>query len=315
VSVSGSHPLSRNRYFRPVLLLVLAICLGAVAWAEPGTGEGEGEAVAPSSRTPAVDASSRFIGASDPERRPIAPYGAPRASTPSDDPRTLAGTVAVRLGLVLALVVACAVAWRRLQAAMPQPAMEESDGVQLLGTVALAPQRMVHLVSVGSHRLLLGSSPQQVSLLAHLEGGAGPPVAAVRGVRFAGRGESGGSSDAEQQAHALTAHRAPRTAHASGASEEPFENLVAWVRAIDLREGDREEGELALGPDAPPIGVPQPQSATPPARRGRWLVESARGSHYEVATESQPVGNGDVEPGPRSLFRVLPGAGPEGRDG
>jgi len=342
VNASGTHPLADHRIRRICVLCVVLASICLAARAEPGDEEDR----SPTATSPAASQSASIATASppaaaaDPESRPIAAYGAgerpidPRVSARSEDPLSMAGSVAVRLALVLALVVACAVAWRRLQSAMPQPAAGGPEGLQILGTASLAPQRSIHLVSVGSHRLLIGSSPQQVSLLAHLEGGT-----AVRGAQCDVRGEDGvevalvaAQGDAarpytaDRPTNTCTAHRAPRIprparersehriAHGNEATddEERFEDLVAWVRAIDLREQEIEETEPALAAAA---GAPD---AEPAAGGRRWLVESARGSRYEVATETEMprTGNGASRAvGAKSLFRVVPGADPEGRDG
>jgi flagellar biogenesis protein FliO len=108
----------------------------------------------------------------DPESRPLEEYQPPGATTSRSDTGGLVVDVFGKLAVVVVLILACAAGWRKLQAAAGQRVSESAQAVQLTSTVALAPQRFLHLVTVGQQRLLLASSPQQVCLIAHLDSGA-----------------------------------------------------------------------------------------------------------------------------------------------
>lgn len=276
------------------------------------------EAGSPSAQTETTEPGGNPRAATDPEARPVPAYGGPSVASrggavgagkvvnasPDDNPVALAGRIAMRLVLVLALVAACAVAWKRFQGASPLAPAAAGEGVHVLGTVTLAPQRCVHLVSVGGHRLLLGSSPQQVSLLARLD--SAPVQEDEKApVRSSEAPRAALAAAAPARAAVAPATAAPRKRRpAAEPGEERFEDLVAWVRAIDVREDGLNETEPALAE------APAPAASAPPGGR-RWLVESARGSRYEVATKSSAPSYEDLvaeAPAERSLFRVLPGA-------
>jgi flagellar biogenesis protein FliO len=104
----------------------------------------------------------------DPESQPLAAYQSPRSAQPPDDATGLAVNVAGKLVVVVALMFACAAAWKKMRGFPLHGVSQAAQPVQVLNTVVLAPQRFLHLVSVGNQRLLLASSPQQISLVATL---------------------------------------------------------------------------------------------------------------------------------------------------
>lgn len=111
-------------------------------------------------------------GADDPESLPVAAYQRSLPAAPAADPGGLAISVVGKTGLVVALMLVCAAGWKRLRGAAPLGGLAPAQAVQVTSTVPLGPQRFLHLVTVGRQQLLVGSSPQNVALIAVLEGGS-----------------------------------------------------------------------------------------------------------------------------------------------
>jgi flagellar biogenesis protein FliO len=108
----------------------------------------------------------------DPESLPVEAYRAPQAAEKGSSGNLFTGMVG-NLALVVALIFGCAAGWKKLQG-MPAlqgmqkaaPAAEVLEGVE---TFSLGPQRQLHVVRICGHRLLLGSTPQSVTLIADLD--------------------------------------------------------------------------------------------------------------------------------------------------
>ncbi|HOJ21728.1 MAG TPA: flagellar biosynthetic protein FliO [Armatimonadota bacterium] len=80
--------------------------------------------------------------------------------------------VALKLGVVLALAYVCLSLLKRF---MPGAAATDSDAdVGIRRTIVLGAGRTIHLLDVEGHRLLIGCTPQQISLLADLTGAVAP---------------------------------------------------------------------------------------------------------------------------------------------
>jgi flagellar biogenesis protein FliO len=169
------------------------------------------------------EAASRKTSADDPESQPLPSAQKAPASPPVEDTGSLALDVLVKLGLVVALMLAGAAAWKRLRGATPAQGVLAGQALQVTSTASLGPQRFLHLVTVGRHQLLVGSSPQTVCLIAVLEGGA-----------------SGGMSAAASPAAVQAQGAAVEIEHETAAVPEPadrFEELVLQMR-------EREAGRL-----------------------------------------------------------------------
>lgn len=120
----------------------------------------------------------------DIESRPITDLSSHESAVKSarqESPGTMIWNVLTNLVLVLALAGACGMAWKRLKGGNPVVAAAPAEGIRVCSTVALAPQRFLHLVTVGDRRLLIGSSSQQVSLIADLQTPTREPESAVVG--------------------------------------------------------------------------------------------------------------------------------------
>lgn len=99
-----------------------------------------------------------------------------RLRKPATDPADLLGNLLGKLSLVLLLIGGCALAWKKgtglrgktggARPAAPPPAVP-----CVTNTLTLAPQRFLHVVTVGTRQLLVSSTPQQVALVAELSEG------------------------------------------------------------------------------------------------------------------------------------------------
>jgi flagellar biogenesis protein FliO len=120
----------------------------------------------------------------DIEKRPLS-----EASVDAQDPkmpgrtsiRNVIWNVASNLLLVLALVGASLAAWKKVRSGLPSSPAQANESIKVGSTVALAPQRYLHLVTIGDRRLLVGSSAQQVTLIADLAAPAGSLVSEPAG--------------------------------------------------------------------------------------------------------------------------------------
>jgi flagellar biogenesis protein FliO len=156
------------------LLLSVLLFVGASALATP-TGDETGAAK--------VTLSGSGTGSADPEARPVARYRAPRTKekglrSPARDasPGQLAIDVFGKLAVVVALIFVCGAVWRRLHVPAAGAPRAQTDLIQVTQTATLAPQRFLHVVAIGEHRLLLASCPQQISLITRLDGPVGPRI-------------------------------------------------------------------------------------------------------------------------------------------
>jgi flagellar biogenesis protein FliO len=95
--------------------------------------------------------------------------------------------VALKLGVVLALAYVCLSLLRRFVPGGTANAPSADVGIRR--TIVLGAGRTIHLLEVEGHHLLIGSTPQQISLLADLTGSV-PPEEEVEGVLDARGGDA-----------------------------------------------------------------------------------------------------------------------------
>ena len=79
---------------------------------------------------------------------------------------TLMLGITLKLAAVVALIFVAALIWRRLQRMTPRPSAASDGRLQVLETTALGANRHLSLVAAGGRRLLIGATPNQISLLA-----------------------------------------------------------------------------------------------------------------------------------------------------
>ena len=91
----------------------------------------------------------------------------PAGGSPSQSPGTMAGMLVglgLKLGLVITLAYLCALAVRKV--AQRRGAVRIGRGVlRVVESAALAPNRGLHIVAVGNRAFLVGSTPEQFSVL------------------------------------------------------------------------------------------------------------------------------------------------------
>jgi flagellar biosynthetic protein FliO len=175
-------------------------------------------------------------GVEDPEARPLPHYRKPGPqAVAEEDSGSLVMNVAGKLALVLALILACAAAWKRFQGGLPAIGQAPSQPVRVTGTVPLGPQRFLHLISIGGRQLLLGSTPQSICLIGALDENAS--LIGVPGIdslpparRAASPGEDGALSDEDISLGGST-------------PEERFEELLLRLR--DLEAGPEHEARTS----------------------------------------------------------------------
>jgi flagellar biogenesis protein FliO len=175
-------------------------------------------------------------GMDDPEARPLAHYRKPGPQAAAEEsPGSLVMNVAGKLALVLALILACAAAWKRFQSGLPAIGQTPSQPVRVTSTVPLGPQRFLHLISISGRQLLVASTPQSISLLAALDESASllgvPGIDSLPPARWtASPGEDGALSDEDISLGASS-------------PEERFEELLLRLR--DLEAGPEHEARAS----------------------------------------------------------------------
>lgn len=122
--------------------------------------------------------------------------------------------VALKLGVVLALAYACLAILRRFVPGAAAAVPGADMGIRR--TIALGPGRSVHLLEVEGHRILIGSTPHQLSLLADLTDPAMPRDEG-EGALDAAPGAKGGFEE-QLELLARRAEGAPERALASPAA-------------------------------------------------------------------------------------------------
>lgn len=240
----------------------------------------------------------------DPESRPLPTYQSPqRPPAPVPASGNLLFEIAGKLALVILVIFACAAGWKMIQVAMPQGAVPAthrptSPALHVTNTVTLAPQRCLHLVSVGQQRLLLASTPQQIAML----GTVSP--------------ELGFSTVRETSVTALPATEAVEELEAT----DRFESLVSRLtnalaprtETKPAREMSAEGGffgivteNTALAPSeeepAPERAFPRPKVAEDPA----WVTEAEESDTETTADAPGPLNEAPVR---GTLFRVAAGS-------
>ncbi len=81
------------------------------------------------------------------------------------------------LALALVLGLGLGVAWvtKRL---LPRLGVNAGKDIRVLETIGLGPRKALHLVQVGSQQLLIGSTPEQISMLTIVKTGFDEVIAA-----------------------------------------------------------------------------------------------------------------------------------------
>jgi flagellar biogenesis protein FliO len=222
-------------------------------------------------------ADAKTNSANDPESQPLPSLQKSQPDEPVEDTGSLALNVLGKLGLVVALIIAGAAVWKRWRGEPPLfggrqgAANGSAPALQVASTVALGPQRFLHLVTVGRHQLLVGSSAQSVSLIAVLEGGeAGAAI---------GPGATAAAMRADGSALELQTAAEPRPAPA-----DRFEDLVLRMRELETGAC---AGNSVRGPaGAEPRAETGDRSAATPG--GREAIRDALGSRSGRGMSSEP---------------------------
>jgi hypothetical protein len=133
-------------------------------------------------------------------------------------------------------------------------------------TVALAPQRYLHIVMAGDRKFLVGSSSQQVSLIADLA-----PANSAMGSAVSGVMGNSLSSAADERA-----------------GEERFQRLLSRLEAHGTNRGTATEGtRYSMPPTAEPPGI-APQHAIG-ASEGIGTSEPARPQESAANATGRPM--------------------------
>ena len=248
----------------------------------------------------------------DPETRPVKSYRRPQQAAPAEDSGALAITVLGKTGVVVALMLACAAVWKRLRGAVPGIGLQPSPAMQVTSTVPLGPQRFLHLVTVGRQQLLVGSSPQSVSLIAVLEGGARPDPAREQDGATPARHPQGqaseegwaGTPDAPGDRFEALLYRL-RELESGPYAGEPADSRSAGEPGRREAAG-RNDSRGANGPRLEPTGARGPRYARDSApRSGRAFEDAWSGRAGGEAASLAPGGETERPQSPGSLFRTL----------
>ncbi len=145
-------------------LIVLGLIAYMVLCAQP--------VVAEPATEKAISSSASSQQLSSQEKDIFASLNAPetKEQEKSEDPSmfvTVIGFIA-KLILVLAIAYACIFALKKINT-FKAGVVDSKKRVVVLEHTSIGPGRQLHLVSVGGKSLLLGSTPQQVSILAELD--------------------------------------------------------------------------------------------------------------------------------------------------
>jgi flagellar biogenesis protein FliO len=234
---------------------------------------------------------------SDPESRPLKAYKTPRSEPPVEG-GSLFLSVLGKLAFVVALMLACAVGWKKLQGGMPQNAAMTSQGVQLVSALPLGAQRCLHLVAVGRQQLLIASTPQNISLLATLDGA--------------------GTFEVELERPGAPMFRRPPPAPAAGGdtgwqesgfpAEDRFEELLLRLRRLETEQA----GRVAARGEGMTEGRYHAPVTEPPASHHLAAVGPRRAGGDSASRPEVGRAGGSVVPG--SLFHTSPDGTRAGRD-
>jgi flagellar biogenesis protein FliO len=243
----------------------------------------------------------------DPESRPISQYQEPRQQPPAPrQPDNLLFGVAGKLALVLLVIFACAAGWKMIQMAVPHNPLPSGASLHVQSTVAIAPQRFLHVVRIGQRQLLLSSSPQQIALLGTLDAESGFATVQEAALPALGPGTAAAGSEPpdrfEEMFHRLTERETESPEPAPAGS---LFATRAWPEREPARRLDAAEGARVRPPlvTPPPVGSyprdervaqdrevarpPRPSSSTPP------YPPSRRSSLFRIAADTA-VGTPDA---------------------
>ncbi len=228
----------------------------------------------------------------DPETQPLSAFQKSSPPAPAEDTGSLALTVLGKLGLVVALMIAGAAVWKRFRGVTSMSVVSGGQSLQVASSVALGPQRFLHLVTVGHHQLLVGSSAQTVSLIAVLEGGASAATA----------GSAAAAAPPETHRSAL---------ESEGAAKPPveppdqFEELLLRMRELEtgllMREPNRRRDAAGSGAEADGMRwEPARSGHAPRAESERSSAARSPTAHLEAGLD--PEADRALAPG--ALFRT-----------
>jgi flagellar biogenesis protein FliO len=150
----------------------------------------EAKAAAPPAAVAPMPETAAPLGAAQAANTPPAkpaPATAPKAAASAVAPARDASAPAVAVAassrsgssLVLAIVLLVAVAGGAL--ALTRRRARRQGLIQILETAAIGPKRSLLVARVNGQTMVLGASEAGIALLASLEGGIAPPIAAVMG--------------------------------------------------------------------------------------------------------------------------------------
>lgn len=208
----------------------------------------------PVTAKPGVKAAAPVAG--DIESRPVTGYRTPGEETGKDGP-TLFFDVVAKLFVVVALMFGCAAAWKRCGSRLPAiflpkdaAAAQPHSGIHV-STVPLGPQRCLHVATVDGRRLLLASTPQQVTLIATLE----PQKQAAVEPGLVVQPEPAPPAPPEVQSPALVVPVAPQPAERpSGAAlEARLMEMLARLEAQNAAPAPRQYEEPVQPAPAAPL--------------------------------------------------------------
>jgi flagellar biogenesis protein FliO len=130
--------------------------------------------------TPAPAATPAAKKPVDPEAQPLAGYVTP-TSTVNTNPKAMIQDVGIKLGGVIGLMVFSALGWRKLRRrgiGLPKMGSADRDRdrnearLQVMEKLHLSPQQVLYVVRYAERVLLVGSSPQNLSLVTDLTKGS-----------------------------------------------------------------------------------------------------------------------------------------------
>lgn len=117
----------------------------------------------PPAETSDADRAAATLFAEEPKKATREPL----QGSPSQSPGAMAGMLVglgLKLGLVITLAYLCALAVRKV--AQRRGALKIGGGLlRVIESAALAPNRGLHIVAVGNRAFLVGSTPEQFSVL------------------------------------------------------------------------------------------------------------------------------------------------------
>jgi flagellar biosynthetic protein FliO len=237
----------------------------------------------------------------DPESRPLKRAQGGGSSPAKEDGGGLFLDVLGKLAMVVALIFVCAAVWRKLHGSLPQNAAHAPHGLQVVSSIPLGAQRFLHVVAAGGRQYLIGSSAQNITLLALLDESSGAAP---------GRSEP-------STGYSMIPHD-PRPTRTEAAMEEEwdgaagdegdrFEELLLRLRRLEAEHGLRERAGYAVDAEETYRGG----GAAP--RTEAYTERRATSSRESRSSEEGAADGRSIAPG--SLFRSAPNGARGGRHG